>query len=105
MKELEELKFIKNEHTKSLIEYEKSLIDLEQENSNLKFKVENYKNENDHQLEKYDIQNNDIERKMKLYLEELDDLKETKTNLQNEKQTLKTQLCELESTFEDFTIK
>jgi len=42
---------------------------------------------------------------MKLYLEELNDLRETKNNLQNEKQTIKTQLCELESEYDDFTRK
>lgn len=40
---------------------------------------------------------------MKLQVEELNELRDTKNNLQNEKQTLQTQLCELESEQEEFT--
>jgi len=104
-KELEELKFVKNEHTKSLIEYEKSLVDIEDENSNLKKEIEQLTIDNSHQVEKLSIKNTDIEKKMKLYLDELEDLRDAKNNLQNDKQTLKTQLCELETTYEDITRK
>lgn len=104
-KELEEVKFVKNEHTKSLIEYEKSLVDIENENSNLKMQIEKLKFDNSHEIERFSIQNTDIEKKMKLYLDELEDLRDAKNNLQNDKQTLKTQLCELETTYEDFTRK
>lgn len=38
-------------------------------------------------------------------MDELEDLRDAKNNLQNDKQTLKTQLCELENTYEDFTRK
>lgn len=65
-KELEELKFVKNEHTKSLIEYEKSLVDIEDENSSLKKEIEKLKIDHSHENERLSIKNTDIEKKMKL---------------------------------------
>lgn len=52
LREVEELKFINNENTNSLFDYEKSLVKIENENNLLKTQNESFKNELEHQNEK-----------------------------------------------------
>jgi len=52
LREVEELKFINNENTNSLFDYEKSLVKIENENNLLKTQNESLKTELEHQNEK-----------------------------------------------------
>jgi len=52
LREVEELKFINNENTNSLFDYEKSLVKIENENNLLKTQNDSLKTEYEHQNEK-----------------------------------------------------
>jgi len=52
LREVEELKFINNENTNSLFDYEKSLVKIENENNLLITQNESLKTELEHQNEK-----------------------------------------------------
>jgi len=52
LREVEELKFINNENTNSLFDYEKSLVKIENENNLLKTQNDSLKTELEHQNEK-----------------------------------------------------